>query len=426
VSRPGDVSRRGIVHIHAATRTHGWRRFGVRCPPQRRHVRSPLSLRRLVVLAGVLVVTVLAAPTGAFSDTLEELGERREEAEDRSASLEERIEAHTRRYDELESRIGRLEDAAADLADEIDGLRGEHDELDELMSFRVREVFKHGSALDPIAVFLASDEPSAALARAETVQRVVGSDRARAEVVAAARTQLEVAEGELADRQQDLEEARHEQSELGEQLREDFAAAQAEIEDLTEEERAERARLRREREEARAAEEAAEQQAAEQRAAEQEAAEQQSDSGSTTSAPAQTTAPSSGGGMVCPLDQPRHFIDSWGHARSGGRAHRGTDIMGPLGTPVRAITSGVWDIQRPGPSAGLWAVLRGDNGDHYWYMHLDSHTVADGTRVSAGQQVGTNGSTGNAVAGAEHVHFELHPGGGSAVNPYPLLRRVCG
>jgi peptidoglycan LD-endopeptidase LytH len=130
--------------------------------------------------------------------------------------------------------------------------------------------------------------------------------------------------------------------------------------------------------------------------------------------------------MACPLDQPRSFIDSWGYARSGGRSHRGTDIMGPRGIPVRAITSGTWGIQRPGPSAGLWAILRGDNGDHYWYMHLDSHTVGNGARVSAGQQVGTNGSTGNATAGAEHIHFELHPGGGSAVNPYSLLRSVCG
>jgi peptidoglycan LD-endopeptidase LytH len=130
--------------------------------------------------------------------------------------------------------------------------------------------------------------------------------------------------------------------------------------------------------------------------------------------------------MACPLDQPRHFIDSWGFARSGGRSHRGTDIMGPKGIPVRAITSGVWSIQRSGPSAGLWGILRGDDGNHYWYLHLNSHTAGNGARVSAGQQVGTNGSTGNATVGAEHVHFELHPGGGSAVNPYPLLRRVCG
>ena len=100
--------------------------------------------------------------------------------------------------------------------------------------------------------------------------------------------------------------------------------------------------------------------------------------------------------------------------------------MGPYGIPVRAITSGTWSIQRPGPSAGLWGILRGDDGTHYWYLHLASHTVGSGARVRAGQQVGTNGSTGNAAPGAPHVHFEQHPGGGSAINPYPLLRRVCG
>jgi peptidoglycan LD-endopeptidase LytH len=128
--------------------------------------------------------------------------------------------------------------------------------------------------------------------------------------------------------------------------------------------------------------------------------------------------------MACPIDQPRSFTDTWGDARSGGRSHRGTDILSPMGTPIRAITSGVWDIRPPGRSAGLWAILRGDDGNQYWYMHLQSHTVSDGARVSAGQQTGTNGDTGNA-RGTPHLHFELHPGGGSAVNPYSLLRRVC-
>jgi peptidoglycan LD-endopeptidase LytH len=100
--------------------------------------------------------------------------------------------------------------------------------------------------------------------------------------------------------------------------------------------------------------------------------------------------------------------------------------MGPHGIPVRAITSGTWHHQRVGPSAGVWGILRGDNGDHYWYMHLTEHTAANGARVSAGDQVGTNGSTGNAHPSAPHLHFERHPGGGSAVNPYPLLRQVCG
>jgi peptidoglycan LD-endopeptidase LytH len=130
--------------------------------------------------------------------------------------------------------------------------------------------------------------------------------------------------------------------------------------------------------------------------------------------------------MACPLDQPRHFTDTWGAPRSGGRSHRGTDIMGPHSIPVRAIVSGTWRIMPYGASAGYWGILHGDDGNHYWYLHLESHTVGNGARVSAGQQIARNGATGNAPPNMPHIHFELHPGGGSAINPYSTLRRACG
>ncbi len=386
--------------------------------------------RQLVVLAVAVVMAVELSGVAEARD-LDRIQRDLADAREQRERVEADIDAATRAYEELRDRIARLEVEGEELEQEVASLRLELGEIDELITDRLRAVFKHGSNLDPLSVFLASDDPSAALARAETVQRAVVSDRARTEDLVAARARLVAAEERLTVQREEVEQARAEQQRATEQLEASFAELGELVGDLEAEEQAEKERLERERRERERRErERQERLAAERRAREQAAATRtaapSSSSASTTSAPAASAPARTSGGMACPLDQPRSFIDSWGHARSGGRAHRGTDLMGPRGIPVRAITNGVWNIQRPGPSAGLWAILRADNGDHFWYLHLDSHTVSNGARVTAGQQVGTNGSTGNATAGAEHVHFEWHPGGGRAVNPYPLLRSVCG
>jgi peptidoglycan LD-endopeptidase LytH len=317
----------------------------------------------------------------------------------------------------------RLDDAARDLArseDRAARLEARHDELsasvaaqeaeladiDERTVDRVRQVYKHGTTVEPMVVFLASDDPDAALDRAGAVRRLVHGDRAEAEEVHAARERLRADIDRLEELDDELQEVLARHRERAAEIERDLDQARETEQRLVRQER------ERERERERARERERER-------------ERQQQAAAAAPEPTTSSAPAPGGsGMVCPIDQPRSFTDTWGDARSGGRSHRGTDILSPMGTPIRAITSGVWDIRSPGPNAGLWAILRGDDGNQYWYMHLQSHTVADGARVSAGQQTGTNGDTGNA-RGTPHLHFELHPGGGSAVNPYSLLRRVC-
>jgi len=130
-------------------------------------------------------------------------------------------------------------------------------------------------------------------------------------------------------------------------------------------------------------------------------------------------------GLHCPVNGPVNFIDSWGFPRSGGRHHQGVDMMTPKGTPLVAITSGTISKTGNGGLGGITVWLNGDNGTRYYYAHNSSNAVGVGQRVSAGQLVAYAGATGNAAGGDPHLHFEIHPGGGSAVNPYPTVARIC-
>jgi peptidoglycan LD-endopeptidase LytH len=378
-------------------------------------------LRLLAPVALLALVAPLLSPGDAAAQSLSEIQDRLREAGAERRAVEQRLADAAAELDQLEVTIAELEAEHDQLVAEASEVEEAMGELSDVIAFRVRETFMFGSNLDPIAVFLASEDPDAALSRAQTVQRLVTGDEVQTAELAASRAKLDAITVRLEERSEELEVAQQRQQAVTEQLTADLDRAQQLEARLTQQERDERARLerlRKEREEREARER--ERRGAARRAA----ASTPSTSSSTTSRTSSAPAPSSGG-KACPLDQPRHFTDTWGAPRSGGRSHRGTDILGPYGIPVRAITSGTWSIQRPGPSAGLWAILRGDDGNQYWYMHLQSHTVGNGARVSAGQQVATNGDTGNA-RGTPHIHFELHPGGGSAINPYPLLKSVCG
>ena len=108
-----------------------------------------------------------------------------------------------------------------------------------------------------------------------------------------------------------------------------------------------------------------------------------------------------------------------GYGWRWGRMHEGNDFGTPVGTPVHAMSTGTV----------IFAGFEGGYGNkieiEYWdgtvsyFAHLSSIGVTVGEQVKPGEVVGLSGNTGHSTG--PHLHLEIHPAGGGAVDPAPWL-----
>ncbi|MBB4784773.1 M23 family metallopeptidase [Streptomyces rapamycinicus] len=98
--------------------------------------------------------------------------------------------------------------------------------------------------------------------------------------------------------------------------------------------------------------------------------------------------------------------------------HTGIDFPVSYGTPVMAATDGTVRTQW-NDAYGNMVVLTSPDGTETWYCHLSSAKIRSGT-VKAGETIAYSGNSGNSTG--PHLHFEVHPGGGAAIDPLPWLR----
>ena len=149
----------------------------------------------------------------------------------------------------------------------------------------------------------------------------------------------------------------------------------------------------------------------------------QTGGGGNGSFPAVAATTTARPGWVCPTGSaPAPFADTWGAPRSGGRRHQGVDMIGQRGIPVLAVVDGVAE-PRTNVLGGTTIWFSGVDGHKYYYAHLDGYPQLGS--VTAGTPIGFLGQTGNAQFSIPHLHFEVHPFGGPAVNPYPTVAAHC-
>ncbi|MFJ5261373.1 M23 family metallopeptidase [Streptomyces sp. NPDC088387] len=99
--------------------------------------------------------------------------------------------------------------------------------------------------------------------------------------------------------------------------------------------------------------------------------------------------------------------------------HSGVDFPVSYGTTVMAATDGTVRTQWNSAYGNMMIVTAMD-GTETWYCHLSTYQVASGTTVKAGDPIAYSGNSGNSTG--PHLHFEVRPGGGSAIDPLSWLR----
>jgi hypothetical protein len=146
--------------------------------------------------------------------------------------------------------------------------------------------------------------------------------------------------------------------------------------------------------------------------------------------------------IVFPVLGEATYTDDFGDPRGQG-GHEGNDIMAPRKALVLAAEAGTIRFHTTSSRAGCMLYLNGKSGTQYLYIHLNNDLtdgndnrgrcvagvayakgLKDGARVAAGQVIAYNGDSGDANGIHPHLHFEVHPNGGGAANPFAHLNKA--
>ncbi len=375
--------------------------------------------RRWRVAVIVMLVSLLAPiAVPAFSVTDEDVEQARRQREaaaaERAAAMTD-LEDAVAAYEAINVEFAQLTFRIGQLRSLMDSYEQQSDDLQNQVRDRAVEAYMHGDRGEGGFLFATGSVEQAVVAQ-EILAKSVEGEVESLDSLLAARAEMERLEAELDADSERVTDLRFEAELVAARMNELFAEAEtqlAQAESTLAGTEAELAEQRRREEEERQRREA-------ERLRQEELAR-------AAAGPAGGIALSLTPGFICPVAGINSFIDSWGAPRSGGRTHKGTDLMAQHGTPLVAVANGTATLGY-NSLGGNTVWVHADYGVGFFYAHLDTFATGlrSGDRVTIGQVLGTVGDTGNAAPGAYHLHFGIAVGGGASnVNPYPSLRAVC-
>jgi murein DD-endopeptidase MepM/ murein hydrolase activator NlpD len=368
--------------------------------------------RRVALATGLVLLASLLATPPALSDVTDADVEaaraaRAAAAAERAEALEDLDQAVVA-YEAVRGELEALTFKVGRLRGRIEQYESETLDLRAVVRDRAVQSYMTGDERDPIAQVFSPETVQQTIIAREVLALAVESDSEQLDDLAATTAEMDRLRDELgsesihlAELQAEAEAIAARMNTLFESADFDYQAANEEFQEISAERQAQ---IRRE----------------------EEARRQREIAQAALQLPAEGVPESVTPGFICPVAGPSYFVNSWGAPRSGGRSHKGVDMMGQRGTPLVAVASGI--VRKSYGSLGgniVW--LYADHGVNYFYAHLDGYPggLVDGQWVQRGQTIGYMGDTGNPAPGAYHLHFGIYPGGITAVNPFPTVDRTC-
>jgi murein DD-endopeptidase MepM/ murein hydrolase activator NlpD len=369
---------------------------------------SPHRTRRLAALVAVAVAAACALGAtpalgaGTIAGTKAQIADLGREVALLDVRMADAIHANNQAVDRLEAAQDLLASTRAELA----GARRDLERSRELLADRVVALYVNRPP-SFVELLLTTGSLQQAQQAGELLDQVARGDAGVVTNVKARRARLEA----LEETQADAESTRRRELAAAEDHRATVVALRAEQEALLADARAELKRLVKEERERQRRLKALE-------AARTAYLNSMPVAGGTTLAAALPA-----GDYLFPVAGPTTFTNDWGFARPGGRSHQGIDLFAARGTPVVAVADGtLFNVGWNG--LGGWRLwLRDTAGNGFYYAHLDAYSPAarEGASVARGTVLGYVGDSGDARGTSPHLHFEIHPGGGGPVPPYPIV-----